>query len=404
MSNVVYDKTFGGCFMKLNRHRPDFALLLTVILLVLTGLVIIYSASTILAFKRTESTDFYFMRQLTWVVVGFFVMLFTMNIRFTVWKRLSKLALLGSYIMMLLVLIPGIGVEVGGARRWLDVGITTFQPSDLAMIGIIIYLSYLLAKKQDRIHEAKASYWPSMILMAIGFILIMLEPDMDTAVTFVMCPFAIMFAAGVPFKYIRNTVFAGIALLIPLALYSYRGDRVVSYFDPWADKTGDGYQVIHSLYAIATGGWTGRGMGHSIEKFSYLPEPHTDFIFAVLSEEWGFIGALFLIVLYGVLIWRGIHIATHSQDRFAGLVAIGITTMIALPTFFNIGSVTNLLPVIGVPLPFVSYGGTSLLVKLFAMGILLNISRYTVEQPINEKTREKTYPRQQGTGNSRFNA
>lgn len=389
--------------MKLNRHRPDFALFLTVILLVLTGLVIIYSASTIFSLKQTNSgtTDFYFLRQLTWVVIGFFVMLFTMNIPFTVWQRLSKLFLLGAYILLTLVLIPGIGDEINGARRWIDLRFTSFQPSEMAMIAIIIYLSYLLSKKQDRIHEAKASFWPSMILISYGFVMIMLEPDMDTAVTFALCPFAIMFAAGVPFKYLRNTAVAGIALLIPLALYSYRGDRIASYFDPWSDKQGDGYQIIHSLYAIATGGWTGRGMGHSIEKFSYLPEPHTDFIFAVLSEEWGFIGGVFLIALYGTLIWRGIHVATHSQNRFAGLVAIGITTMIALPAFFNIGSVTKLLPVIGVPLPFISYGGTSLLVKMFAMGILLNISRYTVEAPIQDTKRDKPLPKQNTT---RFNA
>lgn len=235
--------------------------------------------------------------------------------------------------------------------------------------------------------DPKASFWPTMVLTMFGFSLIMLEPDMDTAATYAFSAFVIMFISGVPGKYLRNTAILAIAAMIPLAMYGYRGDRLTAYFDPWASRDGTGYQVIQSLYAIGTGGLTGRGLGHSIEKFSYLPEPHTDFIFAVFSEEWGYIGGIVLIVLYGILIWRGIHIATHVQDRFAGLVAVGLTTMIGVAVFLNIGSVTKLLPTIGVPLPFISYGGTSLLFKMFAMGILLNISRYTVNERPEQSSR-----------------
>lgn len=202
---------------------------------------------------------------------------------------------------------------------------------------------------------------------------------MDTAVTFAACPLIVMAVAGVPKRYMLSTVAVGVAVSLPLAMFGYRGDRIATYWDPWRFIDDDGYQIIQSLYAIGSGGWTGRGLGHSIEKFSYLPEPHTDFIFAIFSEEWGLLGGLFLITLYGLLIWRGIHIATHVQNRFASLVAIGITSMIAIAVFLNIGSVTNLLPVIGVPLPFISYGGTSLILKLLGMGILLNISRYTMK-------------------------
>lgn len=367
--------------MKVTRHRPDFVLFVVVVLLTLIGLVSIYSASSIVALvKYEQSTAYFFIRQSVWVILGLFVMLFTMNIPFTRWQKLSKLFLLGSYLALILVLIPPFGKEVNGAYRWLKLGPLSFQPSELAIVGIILYLAYLLSKKGDRVQDPKASFWPTMVLTMIGFGLIMLEPDMDTAATYGLCAFIIMFVAGVPGKYLRNTALLAIAAMIPLALYGYRGERLDAYLDPWNNINEKGYQVIQSLYAIGTGGLTGRGLGHSIEKFSYLPEPHTDFIFAVFSEEWGYIGGMVLIVLYGILIWRGIHIATHVQDRFAGLVAVGLTTMIGVAVFLNIGSVTKLLPTIGVPLPFISYGGTSLLFKMFAMGILLNISRYTVQE------------------------
>ncbi|MCX7569863.1 putative lipid II flippase FtsW [Tumebacillus sp. DT12] len=367
--------------MKVTRHRPDFVLFVVVVLLTLIGLVSIYSASSIVALvKYEQSTAYFFIRQSVWVILGLFVMLFTMNIPFTRWQKLSKLFLLGSYLALILVLIPPFGKEVNGAYRWLKLGPLSFQPSELAIVGIILYLAYLLSKKGDRVQDPKASFWPTMVLTMLGFGLIMLEPDMDTAATYGLCAFIIMFVAGVPGKYLRNTALLAIAAMIPLALYGYRGERLDAYLDPWNNINEKGYQVIQSLYAIGTGGLTGRGLGHSIEKFSYLPEPHTDFIFAVFSEEWGYIGGMVLIVLYGILIWRGIHIATHVQDRFAGLVAVGLTTMIGVAVFLNIGSVTKLLPTIGVPLPFISYGGTSLLFKMFAMGILLNISRYTVQE------------------------
>lgn len=370
--------------MQQTRHRPDFILFVVIVLLVLTGLVNIYSASTITSLAIYKDTDAVFMRQLFFVFIGFGVMFYCMNFTYSKWQRFAKLFLLGSYLLLGLVFVPGVGVEVGGANRWVDLGIQ-FQPSDLAMFSMILYLAYLLTKKQDRIADPKASFWPPMILIGIGFVLIMFEPDMDTAVTYAACPFLMMFAAGVPWKYLRNTLIVGLATLVPLALVGYRAERIKSYLDPWAAVKDDGYQVIQSLYAIATGGWTGRGLGHSVEKFAYLPEPHTDFIFAVLSEEWGFLGGAILIVLYSVLIWRGFHIATRINDRFASLLAIGITANIGIAVFLNIGSVTNLLPVIGVPLPFVSYGGTSLLLKLMAMGILLNISRYTEQKAIPEE-------------------
>ncbi len=371
--------------MKLERHRPDFVLFVVVILLALFGLVCIYSASQSVSLKEGNSTDFYFLKQLRWVVLGLLVMLFTMNVSFMRWFKLSRLMMLASYIGLLMCFIPGIGVEIEGGKRWIDLWVATFQPSDLAMCAIIIHISYLLSRKQDRLDNPKASFWPPMILIGIGFGLIILEPDMDTAVTFALCPFVIMFAAGVPWKYMRNTMIAGIVVLVPLALLGYRGARISTYLDPFAGEINDdNLQIVQSMFAIATGGFSGRGLGHSIEKFSYLPQPHTDFIFSILSEEWGLIGGLVLIALYGVLIWRGIHIALHVPNRFASLVAIGFTTLISIAVFLNIGSVTGLLPVIGVPLPFISYGGTSLLVKMFSMGILLNISRYTVQTPVKE--------------------
>lgn len=365
--------------MNVTRHRPDFVLFLVVILLALIGLVAVYSASAIYAYKMKDTPDYYFLRQLMFFVVGMFGMLFAMNTNYRLWFKLSRPMLLVTYLLLGMVLIPGVGMNVNGANRWIGLGPLSFQPTEIAMITINLYLAYLLTKKGDRVNDPKASFWPSVILVVIGFILIIAEPDMDTAVTFAAGPFLIMFVAGVPMKHLRNTFLLALAAAVPLALMGYRGDRVKAYFDPFSFMDGDGYQIVQSLFAISTGGWTGRGLGHSVEKFSYLPEAHTDFIFAIFSEEWGLIGGLFLIALYGVVIWRGIYIALHVQDKFAQLTAIGITSVIAMAVFFNIGSVSGLLPVIGVPLPFISYGGTSLLLKLFMMGILLNISRYTAK-------------------------
>lgn len=363
--------------MKVTRHRPDFVLFLVVILLALIGLVAVYSASAIYAYKLQDSANYYFLRQLMFFVIGIFGMLFAMNTNYHLWYRLSRPMLVVTYLLLLLVIIPGVGHEINGARRWLFPSPLTFQPTEIAMITINLYLAYLLTKKGERISDPKASFWPSIILVIIGFVLIIAEPDMDTAVTFAGGPFLIMFVAGVPWKHLRNTFLLAVVASVPLALMGYRGDRIYAYLDPFKYMQGDGYQIVQSLFAISTGGWTGRGLGHSIEKFSYLPEAHTDFIFAIFSEEWGLIGGLFLLVLYGVVIWRGIQIALNVKEKFAQLTAIGITSVIAMAVFFNVGSVTGLLPVIGVPLPFISYGGTSLLIKLFMMGILLNISRYT---------------------------
>ena len=252
--------------MKATRHRPDFLLFLVVILLSLIGLVSIYSASTILSFKQYDGdTSHYFMRQLFFVAIGLFGMLFTMNIPYQTWYRLARPLFLLSYFLLVLVLVIGLGTDDWGARRWISLGFFTFQPSEFAMLAIIIYLSYLLTRKQDRITEAKASFWPSVVLIGIGFGLIMLEPDMDTAVTFALCPLIVMFVAGVPFKYLRNLSILGIITCVPLALVGYRGDRIWSYWDPWKYVNDDGYQIIQSLYAIGSGGWTGRGLGHSIE-------------------------------------------------------------------------------------------------------------------------------------------
>ena len=243
-------------------------------------------------------------------------MLFTMNIPFQRWMKLSKLFLLGSFIMLpMAFLFEG----VNGAHRWINLKVVSFQPSELAMLSIILYVSFLLSKKQDRILDPKASFWPSMVLIGYGAAVILVEPDMGTAVIFATAPFVVMCTSGIPKKYIRNTVILGIAACVPLALMDYRGDRMSTYMNPWAHQDSLGLQTVQSLYAISNGGWFGRGLGHSIEKFSYLPEPHTDFIFAIISEEWGFVGAVFLIGLFAVLIWRGIHIATHVPNRLPGL-------------------------------------------------------------------------------------
>ncbi|MFC4769879.1 putative lipid II flippase FtsW [Effusibacillus consociatus] len=366
--------------MRLDRHRPDFIILIVTLILVSIGLINVYSASIIWSYQNLgNSPSFFFKRQCIWSGLGLVVMFASMNIPFWFWKRLAKPLLLGSFAMLPLVFFF---TPVNGARRWIDLGPLSIQPSELAIFAVIVYLSYLLTKKQDILDDFKKGVLPSVVIASICGSLVLIEPDMGTAVLLVVSAYGVMFSSGIPFRHLTKLLIGAVILsIVFIVLESYRMERMLAFLNPWKYQDDQSYQLINSLYAISSGGWTGRGLGQSIEKFLYLPEPHTDFIFAILTEEWGIIGAVTVIALFAILVWRGTIIAARIPDRFGSLLACGITTMIGFSVIVNIGMVTGIMPVIGIPLPFISYGGSSLLIKLISMGVLLNVSRYTVENP-----------------------
>ncbi|WP_018132247.1 putative lipid II flippase FtsW [Effusibacillus pohliae] len=366
--------------MKLTRHRPDFVLLITVLLLVSSGLLNIYSASMIWASEHLDkSPHYFFIRQCLWAAVGLIAMVTVMNLPYWKWRDLLKWLIPASLVSLLLVFVFP---KVGGAHRWIALGPVSFQPSELATLTVIVYLSHLVSKKHDQLADFKKGIVPPLVVIGLFAGLVLIEPAMDGASLLAVSGLAILFAGGTPGKHLAKILLPSGLLAVALVMLSdYRRARLLAFLDPFSPENIQywGYQQANSLYAVASGGWTGRGLGRSIEKFLYLPEPHTDFIFAILSEEWGTLGGILLIALFAVLIIRGIRVASRLPDRFGALLAVGITAMIGFAALANIGMVSAVLPVIGIPLPFVSYGGSSLLMKLIAMGLLLNLSRYTVE-------------------------
>jgi cell division protein FtsW len=358
----------------MQRHRPDFFLFFLVLCLVCTGLTMVYSASAITAINDFGRPSYFFVRQCIWAAVGLVLMILFMNQSAMGLRRLVKPLFMFSVLLLVLVAIPHVGVSINGARRWLDLGPVSLQPSELSILAVILYVSYLLDKNQDRLTEFRSGVLPPLVIAAVVFGLIMLEPDLGTGIIVVGTTFCLLFLSGVPVRHLAALAAACSVGIVLLILFEpYRLSRLMVYLDPWKDPQEDGYQMVQAFYAFASGGWFGRGLGYSVGKYLWLPMSHTDFIFAVIAEELGAVGAAAVIVLFGLYVWRGLWISLRVPDRFLSLAAGGITAMIGLSTFVNLGAVTGILPVTGIPLPFISYGGSSLLMKMVASGMLLNI-------------------------------
>jgi cell division protein FtsW len=374
--------------LQAQRHQPDYVLYFTIVILCAVGVITIFSASMPAALhysathpKTPIAADNMALRQLAAAVLGLGVLTVLMHwVNYEFWYRRAVQLLLLNFLLLGLVLVPGIGHVSGGSRRWFGSGSFHLQPSEIAIVLSVIYLAYFFTRKVVVLDNFKLGLRPALIVIAIEVALVFLEPDMGTALTLLATSMSVVFASGVRLRRLFILSGALVPVMIALAyLSSYRSDRMTAWLHPFADRGDTGYQVIQGWTAIASGGWFGRGFGMSIEKTGYLPVPQADFIFPVFVEEWGFIGGLTLLMIFAVLAWRGFIIARRAPNRFSALVAVGLTTMIIIKAFINLGAVTGLLPVTGVPLPFISYGGTSLVVNLAAMGILLNISRYTLE-------------------------
>lgn len=363
--------------MQNKKTAPDFILVLTTLSLLAVGMIMVYSASAIWADYKFNDSFFFAKRQLLFAGLGIIAMFFIMNIDYWTWKTWSKVILIICFLLLVIVLIPGVGLVRGGARSWLGIGAFSVQPSEFMKLAMIAFLAKFLSENQKKITSFKKGLVPSLSLVFVAFGMIMLQPDLGTGAVMVGTCVVMIYVAGARISHFVGLGLLGVAGFVALILSApYRIKRITAFLNPWEDPLGSGFQIIQSLYAIGPGGLLGMGLGQSRQKFFYLPEPQTDFIFAILAEELGFIGGTFVLLLFTLLLWRGIRIALGAPDLFGSFLAVGIIAMIAIQVIINIGVVIGLMPVTGITLPFLSYGGSSLTLMLMAVGVLLNISRY----------------------------
>lgn len=351
-------------------------LLLAVILISLFGLLMIYSSSNIWAEYKYNDPYKYLKSQAIFLIIGYILMIIISKFPYQNYKKLANIIFLTCNIMLILVLIPGIGTVRNGSRSWFGIGSLGLQPSEFTKLGLIIFTSKYLANNTKELKDIKKGVLPILGVLLLIFGLIMLEPDFGTGVVIVMTIIVLLFISGVKMNFfIKIGILGLIGVIVLILIAPYRLERIVSFINPWTDPLGSGFQIIQSLYAIGPGGLLGLGFGNSIQKHFYLPEPQTDFIFAIISEEFGFLGVLIISTLFITIIYSGLKISMRCQDNFGKFLAFGITFGLAFQTILNLMVVVGLLPVTGVTLPFLSYGGSSLLISLINIGILLNIDK-----------------------------
>ncbi len=354
--------------------KIDKTLLIAVIILSLFGLLMIYSSSSIWASYKFNDPYKYLKSQAIFLLVGYLIIFIVSNINYNIYKLYSNKILLGCIILLILVLIPGVGSIRNGSRSWFGIGSFGIQPSEFAKLGLIIFTSKYLTT--NKIKDIKTSVLPILLVVIFIFGLIMLQPDFGTGIILVMTIICLLFVSGVNMNFfVKIGILGLIGIVILIIIAPYRLVRITSFLNPWADPLGSGFQIIQSLYAIGPGGLLGMGLGNSIQKHFYLPEPQTDFIFSIISEELGFAGVLIVSSLFITIIYKGISISLKQEDNFAKYLSFGISFSLAFQTILNLMVVIGLIPVTGVTLPFLSYGGSSLLVSMTYIGILLNISK-----------------------------
>ena len=355
--------------------KSDKLLFVATLLLLGTSILMVYSASSFLAMTRYQNQYYFLFKQLAWAVIGLAALAVTMKVDYRVYRQPT--IIWAGLIVVFLALVAVLFMPArNGTSRWFALGSMTLQPSEFAKIVLIIFAAALLERRMHRIADVKYALGPILIATGLFVALVLKEPDFGTSVAILTIVGAMIFSAGLSYRYLIG----GVLILAPvLTVYAlsaqYRRQRLLSFLDPWADQLGSGYQVVQSLIAIGSGGIFGRGLMGSVAKQSFLPEPHTDFIASVIAEELGLIGITLLVIAFLIIAWRGLRAAVLAPDRFGTLLGIGLTTMIAVQAFINLSVVTGLFPNKGMPLPFVSNGGSSLVINLLGMGILLNISQ-----------------------------
>lgn len=362
----------------------DFILLISVCMLVAIGIIMVFSSSYSYTLVNLGDGYHYLKRVSVWAVVGTFAMIFFSKVNYWHWSKYANLAFIVSIILLILVLTP-LGIERNYARRWLGVGDSlTFMPSEVAKFAAIIFIPTSISRKKEKMQTFSQGILPYLMIIGLYFGLIFKQPDFSTAFVVVVMIFAMVFVGGIKFSHFLGIAGTGVGAITALLAYilfsgkgGYKAERITTFLDPWKDPTDKGYQVIQSLLAIGTGGIFGRGLGRSVQKHFYLPEPQNDFIFSIIAEELGFIGGITVILLFMILIWRGIKIAMSAPDMLGCLMTTGVITMIAVQVMINIAVTTSSMPATGIPLPFISYGGSSLVIFMSAIGIVLNISKHT---------------------------
>jgi cell division protein FtsW len=351
------------------------AILVLVGALCVVGLVMVLSASAYTSRQYYGSVWTIFERQLLWMGVGAIVLFATARIPYEVWRRFRLVLLGGTFALLVAVLVPGLGVSAGGSSRWIGVGLLRVQPSEVMKLALAVFAADLLTRRADRTHETRVVVAPLLVVLGAAAILVLKQPDMGTALVLVCITFAVLYAGGVALRSVLKTlaVTALLGLVVGLA-QPYRRDRLLSFINPFAHAKGSGYQVVQSLVGLGSGHLVGLGLGGGHEKWGLLPNAHTDFIFSVIGEETGLVGTLVVLALFLALAWFGLRAASRAPDRFGGLLAVAATAWITSQALINIGAVVGVLPVTGIPLPFVSFGGSSLVITMAAAGILINIA------------------------------
>ena len=350
--------------------------LLVLSLLVMVGIVMIYSSSAVYAYGKYGDSMYFVKRHLMYLALGLALAIFCMAVPAGRISENAKWIMLFSILLLVAVIIPGIGRQAGGARRWMRFAGFGFQPSEVSKLALIIYLADLTSRKKYLIRNFKYGFLPPLFIVGLIGGLVLLEPDMGTAVSILFIGFVMLFVGGVRLKHLAFIAMGLVpALSLAVITKSYRLRRILIFFDPWKDARGAGFQLIQSFIALGSGGILGVGLGQSKQKLFYLPEAHTDFIFSIIGEEMGFLGSASVLLLFAILIWFSLRLSFKLQDIFASRVVLGITVMIAFEVIVNIGVSLGALPTKGLPLPFISYGGTSLVCHLAAMGILFNMAR-----------------------------
>lgn len=371
-------------FSKFLDNRMDYILFITVLILLSLGVIMVLSASAPSALSKTGKSYTYFVRQFIFAIIGIGIMLFISKIDYRFYKKYYWLVYAVSVLVLLLVLIPGLGREVNGATRWIGIpGLGQFQPSEITKIGLIIfYAGYLSDHKSELKDFWRGFVKPLAFLLPPIAILYLVQNHLSVCLVIAAITAVMMLMAGCRLLHFIAAGLVGVAGIVIMLIKgqtsessSFRWDRIVTFFDPWSDATGIGYQMVQSLYAIGSGGLFGVGLGNSTQKYLYIPEPQNDFIFAIVAEELGFVGCVAIIALFGIFVWRGIVIAMKAPDMFGSLLAVGVTTLVAVQAIINIAVVTASIPTTGMALPFFSYGGTALVILLASVGILLNVSR-----------------------------
>lgn len=358
------------------RRGPDLILLGAVLALLTIGTVMVYSSSAVKGYVQYDDPFHFLKMEVIWVTLGLVAMVGAMAIDLKLLWRWAKPALILALVLLVMVKIPGVGRQVNGAYRWIGLGPLSIQPSEVIKLAMILVMARILANDPYKIRSFRKGLLPVLGLLVVVAALIMLQPDLGTTLVIAGTTFFLLISAGAKVSHILALGGAGVSLVVAaIVAEPYRMNRIFAFLDPWSDPSGKGYQTIQALLALGPGGLFGLGLGQSKQKFLYLPENHTDFIFAMIGEELGFVGASIVILLFFLFAWRGFRAAMGAPDAFTGFLAVGLTAMVSIQAMVNIGVVIGVLPVTGITLPFLSYGGTSLVFTLLGVGVLLNISR-----------------------------